>query len=57
MNYVNKYKKDFGGKVDWNAKVDKDTTLKDFVMEKVKEDMTVKYTNCSHGRRRGHQNR
>ena len=44
MNYVNKYKKDFGGKVDWNAKVDKDTTLKDFVMEKVKEDMTVKYT-------------
>lgn len=44
MNYVNKYKSDFGGKIDWNAKVDKETTLKDYLMEKVKEDITVKYT-------------
>ena len=43
MNYINKYKNDFGGKIDWNAKVDKETTLKDFLMEKVKEDITVKY--------------
>lgn len=44
MNYINKYKNDFGGKIDWNAKVDKEITLKDFLMEKVKEDITVKYT-------------
>lgn len=44
MNYVNKYKKDFGGKIDWEAQIDKETTLKDFIMEKVKDDMAVKYT-------------
>lgn len=44
MNYVNKYKSDLGGEIDWNAKIDKETTFKDFLMEKVKEDITVKYT-------------
>ena len=44
MNYVNKYKKDFGGKIDWDAKVDQETTFTDFIKEKVKEDITVKYT-------------
>lgn len=43
MNYVNKYKKDFGGKIDWEAQIDKETTLKDFIMKKVKDDMAVKY--------------
>lgn len=43
MNYVNKYKKDFGGEINWEAQIDKDTTLKDFIMEKVKEDISVKY--------------
>ena len=33
MNYVNKYKRDLG-----------DTSLRDFLMDKVKEDITVTYT-------------
>ena len=44
MNYVNKYKKDFGGEINWESQIDKDTTLKDFIMEKAKEDIAVKYT-------------
>ncbi len=44
MNYVNKYKKDFGGEINWESQIDKNTTLKDFIMEKVKEDIAVKYT-------------
>lgn len=44
MNYVNKYKRDLGGKIDWDVKVDKDTSLRDFLMDKVKEDITVTYT-------------
>lgn len=44
MNYVNKYKKDFGGDIDWSSKVNQETSLQDFLMEKVKEDITVKYT-------------
>lgn len=43
MDTQNRYKKDFGGSVDWNAKVDDDTTLQDFVREKVKENITVEY--------------
>lgn len=43
MNYVNKYKEDFGGKIDWDAKTDKETTLREVIMERVKEDITVKY--------------
>ena len=44
MNYVNKYKKDFDSKIDWEAKIDKDTTLKQYIMERVKDDIAVKYT-------------
>lgn len=44
MNYVNQYKKEFGGKIDWNANVDKDTTFKDYIMEKTKNDISIKYT-------------
>lgn len=44
MNTQNQYRNDFGGNVDWNVKVDGETTLQDFVKEKVKEDITVKYT-------------
>lgn len=44
MNTENQYKSDFGGTVDWSAKVDGKTTLQSYVMEKVKEDISVKYT-------------
>lgn len=44
MNTQNQYRNDFGGTVDWNVKFDNNTTLQNFVMEKVKEDITVKYT-------------
>lgn len=44
MNTENQYKSDFGGTVDWNAKVDDKVTLQSYVMEKVKEDISVKYT-------------
>lgn len=43
MNTANQYKSDFGGIADWNLKVDGDTTLENYVMEKVKEDISVKY--------------
>lgn len=43
MNTANQYKSDFGGIADWNSKVDEDTTLESYVMEKVKEDISVKY--------------
>lgn len=44
MNTANQYKKDLGSSADWNSKVDEDTTLENYVMEKVKEDISVKYT-------------
>ena len=44
MNTENQYKSDFGGAVDWNAKVDDKVTLQSYVIEKVKEDISVKYT-------------
>ncbi len=44
MNTQNEYKNDFGGTVDWNAKIDENTTLHDYVMERVKEDITLNYT-------------
>ena len=44
MNTENQYKSDLGGVVKWNTKIDKDTTLQEYIMEKVKEDITVKYT-------------
>lgn len=44
MDTQNKYKKDFGGSVDWNAKIDDKTTLQNYLMKKTKEDISVKYT-------------
>lgn len=44
MNTQNTYKKDLGGIEDWNVLVDNETTLEVFIKEKVKEDITVKYT-------------
>lgn len=38
------YKADFGEDVDWKAYVDENITIEEFVKEKVKEDITVKYT-------------
>jgi len=43
MDYVNKYKKDFGGDIDWNAKINNDLTMKEYIMDKAKEDISVKY--------------
>ena len=47
MDTAGTYKADFGGKVDWNAKVSDNQTLQSYVMQKVKEDITVKYTLAS----------
>lgn len=44
MDYANKYRKAFGDNVDWDGKVDEGMTLKQFVMNKVKEDISVRYT-------------
>lgn len=44
MNTQNTYKKDLGSISDWNVQVDEETTLETFIKEKVKEDITVKYT-------------
>ena len=44
LDAVKKYQTDFGGKIDWQAKVDDDITFEEFVKEKVKEDITVRYT-------------
>lgn len=43
MNTENRYKEDLGGTVDWNTKVDSSTTLREFVLEKVKEEISLKY--------------
>lgn len=52
MDTAGTYKADFGGKVDWNAKVSDNQTLQSYVMQKVKEDITVKYTLASMAKER-----
>lgn len=44
MNTQNQYKNDLGQTVDWNIKVQENTTLKDFLMKKVKDEISLKYT-------------
>ncbi len=44
MDTQNAYKKDLGGVADWSVLVDDNVTLESFINEKVKEDITVKYT-------------
>ena len=44
LDTANSYKAGFGGTVDWNSKVTKTKTLNDYLMDKVKEDVSVKYT-------------
>lgn len=53
MNAQNQYRNDFGGTIDWNAKINDETTLQDFVMKKVKEDITVKYTLAALAEKKG----
>ena len=43
MNTQNQYKSDLGQTVDWNIKVQENTTLKDFLMKKVKDEISLKY--------------
>ena len=52
MDTAETYKADFGGKVDWNAKVSDNQTLQSYVMQKVKEDITVQYTLASMAKER-----
>ena len=52
MDTAGTYKADFGGKVDWNAKVSNNQTLQSYVMQKVKEDITVQYTLASMAKER-----
>lgn len=52
MDTAGTYKADFGGKVDWNAKVSDNQTLQSYVMQKVKEEITVKYTLASMAKER-----
>lgn len=47
LNTANKYKAGFGGTVDWNSKITKNKTLSQYIMDQVKEDMSVKYTMAS----------
>ena len=44
MDTQNSYKRDLGAHVNWDTKVDENTTLGDFIRDKVKEKLTVKYT-------------
>lgn len=52
MDTAGTYKADFGGKVDWNAIVSDNQTLQSYVMQKVKEDITVQYTLASMAKER-----
>lgn len=52
MDTAGTYKADFGGKVNWNAKVSDNQTLQSYVMQKVKEDITVQYTLASMAKER-----
>ena len=47
LDTANRYKAGFGGTVDWKSKVTKDKTLAEYLMDKVEEDITVKYTMSS----------
>ena len=53
MDMQMKYKTDFGGSVDWQAKIDNTRTLEDFVRDKTKEDITARYTMASLAKSRG----
>ena len=55
MNTENQYKSDFGGSVDWNTKIKGKTTLQNYVMEKVKEDLSVQYTLAAMAQSKGIQ--
>ena len=44
LDTANSYKAGLGGTADWNAKVTKTKTLNDYIMDKVKENVSVKYT-------------
>lgn len=52
MDTAETYKADFGGTVDWDAKVSDKQTLQSYVMEKVKEDITVQYALASMAKER-----
>ena len=43
MDSANSYKAGLGGKVDWNAKVTKEKTLADQLLDTVKESASVRY--------------
>lgn len=47
LDSANKYKAGFGGKVDWNSKVTKEQNLSQYVMDQVKEAVSVKYVMSS----------
>ena len=44
MNNQNLYKKNFGGKIDWNAAAAENKTLQDVVKEQTKEELSVIYS-------------
>jgi foldase protein PrsA len=43
MNNANQYKKDFGNVTDWKTEVEQDITLEEFVLNKTKEEISLKY--------------
>ena len=53
MNTQNKYKENLGNGIDWDAKVARDTTLKDALSGQVKEEITAYYTLASMAKRDG----
>lgn len=47
MDTVNRYRKQFGSNVDWEAEIAEDKTLKEYVMDQAKEEVSVQYALAS----------
>ncbi len=53
LDRANQYRETFGRTVDWEVKVDEETNLGDYLMEQVKEELSIKYTLASMAITRG----
>ena len=53
MNMANNYKKGFGDNLDWNSKIKDDLTMKDYIMNKVKQEISSKYAMASMAKDKG----
>lgn len=53
MDEANKYKSNFGSGVDWKSSIDEKTTLEEYILNKAKEDISVRYTLASMAKNNG----